>query len=57
MTEDALANSNGVSAYAPATVAYLRALVLGDHGGSGYADDLAHRASGLDDRTVMDVLV
>jgi len=48
VTEDALANSNGVSAYAPATVAYLRALVLGDQGGSGYADDLAHRASGLD---------
>ena len=48
LTEDAVANTNGVSAYAPATVAYLRALVLGDHGGSGYADDLAHRASELD---------
>jgi predicted Zn-dependent protease len=30
------------------TVAYLRALVLGDHGGSGYADDLSHRATELD---------
>ena len=48
ITEDAVANTNGVAAYAPATVAYLRALVLGDHGGSGYADDLSHRASDLD---------
>ena len=45
VTEDAVANTNGVAAYAPATVAYLRALVLGEHGGSGYADDLSHRAS------------
>jgi len=48
VTEDAVANTNGVAAYAPATVAYLRALVLGDHGGSGYADDLSHRAGALD---------
>jgi predicted Zn-dependent protease len=48
LTEDAVANTNGVAAYAPATVAYLRALVLGDHGGSGYADDLSHRGSDLD---------
>jgi PmbA protein len=48
VTEDAVANTNGVVAYAPATVAYLRALVLGDHGGSGYADDLSHRAGALD---------
>ncbi len=48
VTEDAVANTAGVSAYAPATVAYLRALVLGDHGGSGYADDLSHRASDLE---------
>lgn len=48
VTEDAVANTSGVAAYAPATVAYLRALVLGDHGGSGYADDLSHRASELD---------
>ena len=48
LTEDAVANTNGVAAYAPLTVAYLRALVLGDHGGSGYADDLSHRAGDLD---------
>ncbi|MHB8631043.1 MAG: TldD/PmbA family protein, partial [Candidatus Limnocylindria bacterium] len=48
VTEDAVANTNGLAAYAPMTVAYLRALVLGDHGGSGYADDLSHRASDLD---------
>ena len=48
VTEDAVANTSGVAAYAPATVAYLRTLVLGDHGGSGYADDLSHRASDLD---------
>jgi len=48
ITEDAVANTRGVAAYAPATVAYLRALVLGDHGGSGYADDLGSRASDLD---------
>jgi predicted Zn-dependent protease len=48
VTEDAVANTSGVAAYAPATVAYLRALVLGDHGGSGYADDLSARASELD---------
>jgi predicted Zn-dependent protease len=48
VTEDAVANTNGVAAYAPATVAYLRALMLGDHGGSGYADDLSQRAAELD---------
>ena len=48
LLEDAVANTNGVAAYAPMTVAYLRALVLGDHGGSGYADDLSHRARDLD---------
>ena len=47
LTEDAVANSNGVAAYAPATVAYLRALVLGTHGGSGYADDLGARCTDL----------
>ncbi len=52
LTEDAVANTNGVAAYAPATVAYLRALVLGDHGGSGYADDLSHRVSGLDPEAI-----
>jgi predicted Zn-dependent protease len=48
VTEDAVANTNGLAAYAPATVAYLRALVLGDHGGSGYADVLSHQSSELD---------
>ncbi len=48
LIEDAVANTNGVAAHAPMTVAYLRALVLGDHGGSGYADDLSHRASDLE---------
>ena len=48
VTEDAVANTNGVAAYAPMTVAYLRALAQGEHGGSGYADDLSHRAVDLD---------
>ena len=52
VTEDAVANTNGVAAYAPATVAYLRALVLGDHGGSGYADDLGQRTGQLDPETI-----
>jgi PmbA protein len=57
VTEDAVANTRGVAAYAPATVAYLRALVLGDHGGSGYADDLSSgvaglRADGVADRAI-----
>jgi len=48
LTEDAVANTRGVAAYAPATVAYLRALVQGDAGGAGYADDLAASVAGLD---------
>ena len=48
VTEDAVANTHGVAGYAPMTVAYLRALALGDHGASGYADDLSHRATDLD---------
>jgi predicted Zn-dependent protease len=48
LTEDAVANTNGLAAYAPATVAYLRALIQGPHGGSGYADDLGARLSDLD---------
>ena len=48
LTEDAVANTNGVAAYAPATVAYLRALVQGPHGGAGYADDLGARLDDLD---------
>ena len=48
LTEDAVANTNGVAAYAPATVAYLRALVQGPHDGAGYADDLGARLTDLD---------
>jgi PmbA protein len=48
VTEDAVANTRGVAAYAPATMAYLRALVQSDgHTGSGYAEDLSMRADGL----------
>jgi predicted Zn-dependent protease len=47
-TEDAVANTNGVAVYAPSTMAYLRALVLTERGGSGYAEDLASRATALD---------
>lgn len=46
VTEDAVANTRGVAAYAPATMAYLRALVQTDRG-SGYAEDLAWRAGEL----------
>lgn len=48
LTEDAVANTNGVAVYAPMTMAYLRALVLADHGGSGWAEDLASTMSSLD---------
>ena len=48
VTEDAVANTRGVAAYAPSTMAYVRALVLGEKGGSGYAEDLAWRADALD---------
>ena len=48
LTEDAVANTRGVAAYAPSTMAYVRALVLGEGGGSGYAEDLAWRADALD---------
>lgn len=47
LSEYAIANSRGVALYAPATMAYLRALVLGDTG-SGFAEDLASRAGALD---------
>jgi predicted Zn-dependent protease len=48
VTEDAVANTRGVAAYAPATMAYLRALVLSDtYVGSGYAEDLSMRVDGL----------
>ena len=48
LTEDAIANTNGLSAYAPQTLAYLRALMQGTASGSGYAEDLAWSASALD---------
>ena len=48
VTEDAVANTRGVAAYAPATMAYLRALVLSDtYVGSGYAEDLSMRVDAL----------
>ncbi|MBU6422433.1 MAG: hypothetical protein KGQ88_00185, partial [Chloroflexi bacterium] len=47
LTEDAIANTRGVALYAPATMAYLRALAQSDVG-SGYAEDLASRAAALD---------
>ncbi|MDO8562280.1 MAG: metallopeptidase TldD-related protein, partial [Candidatus Limnocylindria bacterium] len=46
LTEDAIANTSGVAAYAPATLAYLRALVQSP--GAGYAEDLASSLAGLD---------
>jgi PmbA protein len=52
LTEDAVANTRGVAAYAPSTMAYLRALVLNEPSGSGYAEDLAWRASTLDPKAV-----
>lgn len=47
VTEDAVANTRGVALYAPAAMAYLRALVQSDVG-SGYAEDLAARVGALD---------
>ncbi len=48
VTEDAVANTRGVAAYAPATMAYLRALVLSDtYVGSGYAEELSMRSDAL----------
>jgi len=52
LTEDAVANSLGVAAYAPTTWAYLRALVLSDAGGSGWAEDLGWSIASLDPRGV-----
>ena len=52
LTEDAVANSLGAAAYAPTTWAYLRALVLTDAGGSGWAEDLGSSISALDARGV-----
>jgi PmbA protein len=47
LTEDALANTNGVKAYAPSTMAYLRALVTSDSG-TGWAEDLGWSTRSLD---------
>jgi PmbA protein len=47
LTEDALANTNGVATYAPATMAYLRALVTSDTG-TGWAEDLGSGTRTLD---------
>ena len=47
LTEHALANTNGVAAYAPSTMAYLRALVTSDTG-TGWAEDLGWSARSLD---------
>lgn len=58
LAEDAVVNSRGVAAYAPSTLAYLRALVQREappargHASTGYADDLASRASALDPEAV-----
>ena len=47
LTEDALANTNGVAVYAPSTMAYLRALVTSDTG-TGWAEDLGWTLGSLD---------
>jgi len=47
LTEDALANTSGVAAYAPSTMAYLRALVTSDTG-TGWAEDLGWSTRSLD---------
>ena len=47
LTEDALANTNGAAAYAPGTMAYLRALVTSDTG-TGWAEDLGWSTRALD---------
>jgi PmbA protein len=53
VTEDAVANTRGVAAYAPTTMAYLRALVLSDsYVGSGYAEELSMRADALHPKAI-----
>ncbi|MDQ3401667.1 MAG: metallopeptidase TldD-related protein, partial [Chloroflexota bacterium] len=47
LAEDAVVNSRSVAAYAPSTLAYVRALVQSAEG-SGYADQLASRSGELD---------
>ncbi|MGH2379386.1 MAG: TldD/PmbA family protein, partial [Candidatus Limnocylindria bacterium] len=51
LTEDAVASSRGTALHAPATMAYLRALVQSDSG-SGFAEDLASRVDALDPAAV-----
>jgi PmbA protein len=53
VSEDAVANTRGVAAYAPATMAYLRALVLSDtYVGSGYAEELSMRSDALHPKAI-----
>src|SRR5207237_3152346 len=53
ITEDAVANTRGVAEYAPATMAYLRALVQSDtYVGSGYAEELSMRSDALHPKTI-----
>ncbi|HET8568034.1 MAG TPA: metallopeptidase TldD-related protein [Candidatus Limnocylindria bacterium] len=47
LREDAVVTSRGAEAYAPLTLAYVRALVQSETG-AGYADDLGARAGALD---------
>lgn len=47
LTEDAVVNTNGVTNYAPSTMAYLRALVTSDTG-TGWAEDLGWGTRSLD---------
>jgi PmbA protein len=54
LTEDAVANTIGAAAYAPTSLAYLRALVLTDSGGSGWAEDLGSSLTALDAAGVAD---
>jgi predicted Zn-dependent protease len=54
LTEDAVANTNGVAVYAPTTLAYLRALVLTEGGGSGWAEDLGWSIGSLDAQGIAD---
>jgi PmbA protein len=53
VVEDAVANTRGVAAYAPVTMAYLRALVLSDrYVGSGYAEELSMRSDALHPKAI-----
>jgi predicted Zn-dependent protease len=53
VTEDAVVNTRGVAAHAPATMAYLRALVLSEiYVGSGYAEELSMRIDALHPKAI-----